>query len=532
MATQDSTGALRERDTNAGSDSASQAKDKPAPKQEVVAVPGGGDGGGGGGDGERGCDGDTDGIGDGLGFWYGGVGAAEAPAAAPEEATVPADNVWQLPGRVPSKKQLEAVVASVGRLDKSFSVDAEVFGSSITDLLHFLQRRLPPSISRSEYDVYRKALGPFMHDMDDGAVFGCFSSAMAALAGQPSNTEAAISVLVLGEEVHTALDQSCFVTPAHMDRLLPHLVSVSRGFSQSRSDELPELERCKAAVSDAKSKLAQPFFDRGLVRGDARNHYSTRFDVSELLEAARRRAELAETLLRSRMSLDDEIAKGKMRDLVATTFAKLGVELPRIQRFAINQELNVVVIQTPRHDTTDWDDAPIHLLHSALGYEGHEVFQGGAETVRTRSFRALQQLLACGVSPDATLGATLRNLPDLGDLSDPALLECHALESYGVLWEPECARLLLRAGASVTPSLANRMALWSDGQKTQTCAMAERALEPWSTANHELFPDAARRFAVQLLLIGSRLSARPDHAPLAAPWLDIIMPALIDRDTL
>ena len=107
-----------------------------------------------------------------------------------------------------------------------------------------------------------------------------------------------------------------------------------------------------------------------------------------------------------------------------------------------------------------------------------------------------------------------------------ALMACH------VQSKSECAKELLRAGASVTQQLADRMLHLSDGQKTQTCAMAERALEPWSTANHELFPDAARRFAVQLLLIGSRLSARPDHAPLAAPWLDIIMPALIDRDTL
>ena len=105
-----------------------------------------------------------------------------------------------------------------------------------------------------------------------------------------------------------------------------------------------------------------------------------------------------------------------------------------------------------------------------------------------------------------------------------ALMACH------VQSKSECAKELLRAGASVTQQLADRMLPLSDGQKTQTRVMVERALEPWSPANHELFPEAARHFVVQLLLIGHQLSARPDHAPLATPWLEYIMPAVVNRD--
>ena len=96
--------------------------------------------------------------------------------------------------------------------------------------------------------------------------------------------------------------------------------------------------------------------------------------------------------------------------------------------------------------------------------------------------------------------------------------------------ELACAKLLLRAGATITQQLANQMAPTQGAEPDETRLLVERALEPWSPANHELFPDAARRFAVQLLLIGQRLAALPNHSPLASLWLEMIMPAVVDRD--
>ena len=67
------------------------------------------------------------------------------------------------------------------------------------------------------------------------------------------------------------------------------------------------------------------------------------------------------------------------------------------------------------------------------------------------------------------------------------------------------------------------------GLISETRLLVERALKPWSPANHELFPEATQRFAMQLLLIGQRLAALPDHAPHANLWLELVMAELINR---
>ena len=235
-------------------------------------------------------------------------------------------------------------------------------------------------------------------------------------------------------------------------------------------------------------------------------------DTTAWQDQARRTLQLTETLLEKRAELDAEIAKGKRRELMASVFRKLGFELPQLL-----QPTHMELLANPElrdHDRVDWEGGVARLLHASLGYEGNLPTSIDGRHP-PRSIHAVQQLLAYGVSPDAE--AAFR----------PALLQCHVQSELQS--EPACAKLLLRAGATITQGLANRMAP-TQGHESETRLLVERALEPWSPANHELFPDAARRFAVQLLLIGQRLAALPNHSPLASLWLEMIMPAVVDRD--
>ena len=60
------------------------------------------------------------------------------------------------------------------------------------------------------------------------------------------------------------------------------------------------------------------------------------------------------------------------------------------------------------------------------------------------------------------------------------------------------------------------------------------AKRPWSTNNHELFPDAARARAVELLLVGHHLSREPQFEGEAQAvvdvWVEHVMPFAVERD--
>jgi hypothetical protein len=98
------------------------------------------------------------------------------------------------------------------------------------------------------------------------------------------------------------------------------------------------------------------------------------------------------------------------------------------------------------------------------------------------------------------------------------------------------ARALLRKGDSIhaaaapgepTPlSLARSL-----HAKGSAAALVLKAAAPWSRATHELFPDAARAYVLQLLLIGHRLSRLQQYEkqPQAVfdLWVDHMMPHLV-----
>ena len=63
-----------------------------------------------------------------------------------------------------------------------------------------------------------------------------------------------------------------------------------------------------------------------------------------------------------------------------------------------------------------------------------------------------------------------------------------------------------------------------------------RAAEPWSPHNHELFPEACRKRAVQLLLLGELLAREPlfddrrgSAVSLKDCWMDFVMPQAVRR---
>ena len=107
------------------------------------------------------------------------------------------------------------------------------------------------------------------------------------------------------------------------------------------------------------------------------------------------------------------------------------------------------------------------------------------------------------------------------------------------------AHALIRNGASIhsaaapgdpTPlSLARELHAKGEAAEGSAAALVLKAAAPWSRATHELFPDAARAHAVQLLLVGHSLSRLPKHESVAQAIFDIwvfhVMPHVVVRES-
>ena len=107
------------------------------------------------------------------------------------------------------------------------------------------------------------------------------------------------------------------------------------------------------------------------------------------------------------------------------------------------------------------------------------------------------------------------------------------------------ARELLRGGADIhaatsaggpTPlSLARalRAAGDPDADEGSAASLVLAAAEPWGPRTHALFPDAARSFAVEVLLLGHQLSRQPKFAgeevSLVDVWTQLVMPSAVVR---
>jgi hypothetical protein len=108
------------------------------------------------------------------------------------------------------------------------------------------------------------------------------------------------------------------------------------------------------------------------------------------------------------------------------------------------------------------------------------------------------------------------------------------------------AHALLRKGASIlaassapgdpTPlSLARELHAKGEAAEGSAAALVLKAAEPWSRATHELFPDAARAYAVRMLLVGHRLSRLPKYEKVAQAvfdlWVEHMMPHMVKRES-
>jgi hypothetical protein len=107
------------------------------------------------------------------------------------------------------------------------------------------------------------------------------------------------------------------------------------------------------------------------------------------------------------------------------------------------------------------------------------------------------------------------------------------------------AHALLRKGASIhaaaepgdpTPlSLARELHATGEAAEGSAAALVLKAAAQWSRATHELFPDDARAYAVQMLLVGHRLSRLPKYETVAQAvfdlWVDHMMPHMVERES-
>ena len=95
------------------------------------------------------------------------------------------------------------------------------------------------------------------------------------------------------------------------------------------------------------------------------------------------------------------------------------------------------------------------------------------------------------------------------------------------------ARTLLRDGADPhaqpTPTPAERASA-VDGEVSE---LVLRAARPWSRVSHELYPDAARARAVELLRLGQQLSIQPrftgEEQAVVDVWITHVMPHVVRR---
>ena len=102
---------------------------------------------------------------------------------------------------------------------------------------------------------------------------------------------------------------------------------------------------------------------------------------------------------------------------------------------------------------------------------------------------------------------------------------------------------LLRDGADLhakadvdgpTPlSLANAMQARGAAADGSAAALVLRAALPWSPQTHDLFPTASRAYAVEMLLMGHRMSRESrfggESVALFDAWMVAVMPHLVQR---
>ena len=353
--------------------------------------------------------------------------AAETSTPAPESSLAPKSATPETVP-MPTKAGLDQLLILISDgLDEQRSALGSEVGKRMLKLLHTQYKCVQHHIEQNSFAPSDKswwccAVGRISKTMellkrglDDATVLEELAAALAAVAQQPSDARAAIDVVVLGEEVRAALGQGV-VTPVHLDVLLPLLVDVCRALHQSRSDERPKLQSCVEAVLQAKQALSEDqasnllgLRTRVCVMLISQGTQVDQAEMTTLQDHLQRTLQLTATLLEKRAELEVELAKGKRRELVASIFREIGVELPQLL------QPTHVALANPElsgHDRVDWKGAPGRLLHVSLGYKGTLPYDFEERSSAARSIHAVLQLLACGVSPDAE--AAFR----------PALLKC------------------------------------------------------------------------------------------------------------
>ena len=98
---------------------------------------------------------------------------------------------------------------------------------------------------------------------------------------------------------------------------------------------------------------------------------------------------------------------------------------------------------------------------------------------------------------------------------------------------PARTRTLLRDGADPhaqpTPTPAERASAIGGA----VSELVLRAARPWSRVSHELYPDAARARAVELLRLGQQLSTQPcftgEEQAVVDVWITHVMPHAVRR---
>ena len=98
---------------------------------------------------------------------------------------------------------------------------------------------------------------------------------------------------------------------------------------------------------------------------------------------------------------------------------------------------------------------------------------------------------------------------------------------------PARARTLLRDGADPHAQPSPTPAQRASAVGGEVSELVLRAARPWSRVSHELYPDAARARAVELLRLGQQLAIQPRFAfqeqAVVDVWVTHVMPHVVSR---
>jgi len=287
-----------------------------------------------------------------------------------------------------------------------------------------------------------------------------------------------------------------------------------------------------------------------LLRGGAKVNYSTPYKTALMVSAIYGYELVTQTLLSFDADIDQSFDEGKTALVFAAEHGHNPVCIVLLDKGAnVNHTTKRKLTALMAGSGAAHAFEP-HKLRAACG-PGHisvvrTLLKRGAAVDEFDIFEYTALMYSAQAGCHETMGVLLEYAASV----DIARLDKTALTLAIEYKKPLCLRQLLRAGASISPDDEKMATALSVEEKKvfkesriawESIAvsalpvglMIKRAVEPWSTKTHELFPAATRSKAVEMFRLGYLLAGtslfESELLELLDTWRDNIMPHLYRR---